>query len=404
MSQFIDESAGVNKSQPAIFPFERIPSGNPDTLVRRAYLFLEDEAWERAFLYCDVALDQEPENALAYLGELLAELHLHAKEELVDCSQPYTDNKNYQKALRFADETLSEELQSYVKKAEEKRRNAPATTPDAMVQRAFLFLEDEDWDRAFRYCDAALDKDPYYALAYLGELLSELHLHSTEELKDCTVPFSEHKYYKRALKYADEALSEELRSYHRDPAEELKDGPQGTPETLIRRAFLFLEDENWDKTYEYCDAALMQKPDFALAYLGRLLADLRLHGIEELKACKKPYMDNHNCQQALQYGDDELTKQLVGDFVIEEGHSLQKAEEPAFTPERFPDGKWRCTCGRINYSYVSTCVCGNNKSEVLKNVPKIQAAPPDEGSWICPVCHTRNAYQVLVCGCGYRHF
>ena len=29
------------------------------------------------------------------------------------------------------------------------------------------------------------------------------------------------------------------------------------------------------------------------------------------------------------------------------------------------DGGWKCTCGKTNYSYVSTCSCGKNKREVL---------------------------------------
>ena len=33
------------------------------------------------------------------------------------------------------------------------------------------------------------------------------------------------------------------------------------------------------------------------------------------------------------------------------------------------DGGWKCTCGKTNYSYVSTCSCGRNKREVL--YPKV---------------------------------
>ena len=33
------------------------------------------------------------------------------------------------------------------------------------------------------------------------------------------------------------------------------------------------------------------------------------------------------------------------------------------------DGGWKCTCGKTNYSYVSTCSCGKNKREVL--YPKV---------------------------------
>lgn len=29
------------------------------------------------------------------------------------------------------------------------------------------------------------------------------------------------------------------------------------------------------------------------------------------------------------------------------------------------NGSWNCTCGRKNFSYVSTCTCGKNKREVI---------------------------------------
>ena len=32
------------------------------------------------------------------------------------------------------------------------------------------------------------------------------------------------------------------------------------------------------------------------------------------------------------------------------------------------DGQWRCTCGRLNQKYVSTCVCGVNKRDVIKKI------------------------------------
>ena len=31
------------------------------------------------------------------------------------------------------------------------------------------------------------------------------------------------------------------------------------------------------------------------------------------------------------------------------------------------DGGWKCTCGRVNYHYVSTCWCGRNQSGVIYN-------------------------------------
>ena len=48
----------------------------------------------------------------------------------------------------------------------------------------------------------------------------------------------------------------------------------------------------------------------------------------------------------------------------------KRAEESAPKPgpaRLLSDGKWSCTCGRVNQSYTTTCPCGLNKHDVLKN-------------------------------------
>lgn len=77
-----------------------------EPLLKRAFMFLEDGNWQEADTYCEKVLDQDPENARAYLGKLMAELHIAAKEELPNCATELTQNDNYQKALRFADDAL----------------------------------------------------------------------------------------------------------------------------------------------------------------------------------------------------------------------------------------------------------------------------------------------------------
>ena len=44
------------------------PAGNAAPLLKRAFIFLEDEEWESADEYFEKVLDLEPKNAMAYLG------------------------------------------------------------------------------------------------------------------------------------------------------------------------------------------------------------------------------------------------------------------------------------------------------------------------------------------------
>ena len=77
-----------------------------EPLLKRAFMFLEDGNWQEADTYCEKVLDQDPENAQAYLGKMMAQLHITAKEELPNCATELAQNDNYQKALRFADDAL----------------------------------------------------------------------------------------------------------------------------------------------------------------------------------------------------------------------------------------------------------------------------------------------------------
>ena len=83
-------------------------------LLKRVFLFLEDGEWGRADEYCEKVLDMDPENAQAYLGKLMAELHVKNQKCLQDLAKPFDSNNNYQKILRFGDEQLKTTLIGYI--------------------------------------------------------------------------------------------------------------------------------------------------------------------------------------------------------------------------------------------------------------------------------------------------
>ena len=97
-------------------------TANTETLLKRVFMFLEDGDWDSADEYCEKVLDIDPENGKAYLGKLMAELHAKRKRDLVNCEEPFDNNKNYQKVVRFCDAVLISELKGYI--ATIKDRNA----------------------------------------------------------------------------------------------------------------------------------------------------------------------------------------------------------------------------------------------------------------------------------------
>ncbi len=93
-----------------------INGGNTNTapLLKRVFIYLEDGEWSSATEYCEKVLDQDPENALAYLGKLMAELHVREQDALRDQAEPFDSHNNYQKVLRFADDKLKVALTGYI--------------------------------------------------------------------------------------------------------------------------------------------------------------------------------------------------------------------------------------------------------------------------------------------------
>ena len=94
---------------------QQATGSNPtvESYLKRMFIFLEDGDWNSADEYSEKVLDIDPENACAYLGKLMAERKIHKREALQEQTQPLDGSNNYQKAIRFADDTLKAELQGY---------------------------------------------------------------------------------------------------------------------------------------------------------------------------------------------------------------------------------------------------------------------------------------------------
>jgi tetratricopeptide (TPR) repeat protein len=83
------------------------------SLLKRAFICLEDGEWAKADELLERALDVDPENSRAYIGKLLIELQVKEVEALAEQTEPFSQSKNYEKALRFADEHYKKLLLDY---------------------------------------------------------------------------------------------------------------------------------------------------------------------------------------------------------------------------------------------------------------------------------------------------
>ena len=85
-------------------------------------------------------------------------------------------------------------------------------------------------------------------------------------------------------------------------------------ESLLERAFMFLEDGNWNDADAYCDKVLDIDPKCAKAYLGKLMAEQEVRNCDDLSKCKEPFDDSNNFQKALRFGDEQLVNKLRSDI------------------------------------------------------------------------------------------
>jgi len=137
-------------------------AGTPtvESLVKRGYLFLEDSEWNKADEYFDKALDINPEHAPAYIGKLCVELRVRREESLGDYKELRQGKKfdkllgeyrNFQKALRFADDGYKKKLNDYDQKIKENFPKVPKGLTDESIKSEIARLEKE-----IANCDAEI--------------------------------------------------------------------------------------------------------------------------------------------------------------------------------------------------------------------------------------------------------
>ena len=81
---------------------------------------------------------------------------------------------------------------------------------------------------------------------------------------------------------------------------------------LLKRAFIFLEDGDWSSADEYCEKVLALDPECAQAYLGKLMAELRVRKVDELANCEQSFDDKDNYRKVMRFGGETLRDTLEG--------------------------------------------------------------------------------------------
>lgn len=96
---------------------------------------------------------------------------------------------------------------------------------------------------------------------------------------------------------------------------------------LLERVFLFLEDGKWQDANIYCEKVLDIDPRNAIAYLGKLMADLQVRNRKQLGDCAEPFEDKENYRKVLRFGDEKLESEMRGYIA----HIIERNENTRLT-------------------------------------------------------------------------
>lgn len=94
---------------------------------------------------------------------------------------------------------------------------------------------------------------------------------------------------------------------------------------LIKRAFLFLEDSEWNSANEYGEKVLDLDPECAEAYLIKLMAELHINKREDLKNFTDSFSNNPNYQKVIRFGDERIKSEFDEIFLSRNEKTYNKA-------------------------------------------------------------------------------
>ncbi len=81
-----------------------------------------------------------------------------------------------------------------------------------------------------------------------------------------------------------------------------------TKDSYLKRAFIFLEDEEWEKATEYSEKVLDIDPECAEAYFCKMLIDFKIPDVNTLEQSHALMSINSNFRNAIKFANEEQAK------------------------------------------------------------------------------------------------
>ena len=123
---------------------------------------------------------------------------------------------------------------------------------------------------------------------------------------------------------------------------------------LLMRVNLFLEDGDWQSADEYCERVLDLDPQNAQAYIGKMLAAMKVHKEADLAQQKDIFVNYPLYQKALRFADDKYRAVITGynQAIIDRKEAERKAAEEKRKQDLYDTalGAMKCAQGEDQYT------------------------------------------------------
>ena len=166
---------------------------NVNSLLQRAFMFLEDGDWKSADQYCEKVLDADPQNGEAYLGKLMAELNVRKREDLCTQKEMFDGKDMYKKIMRYGSETLKQEVAGYncailCHKAADKMKSAKTVWQYEQVKQMLIDI------RSFKDAEVLISK--------CDESISDIESHNEEIYQKASAMAANGDYLNSVITYS----------------------------------------------------------------------------------------------------------------------------------------------------------------------------------------------------------
>ncbi|MCL2498816.1 MAG: hypothetical protein FWE90_00590 [Defluviitaleaceae bacterium] len=204
------ESTTMFISKPTLEP----QSTDVDSMYKRALLLMENKDFNKASQLFDQVLNLQPENARAYIGQLLAEQRLTNEEQLAEHINHWQDNSLFQRAVRFADDTYKAILEEYAETAhvnliihKAKEMFLTAVNPSAIIMLLEPLRGNETAEKLLALCKT---RDNNLMQMYIQQLLDTSKCKSLDGLAQCTSGWETTPLFNQIMHIADIEMKQKL--------------------------------------------------------------------------------------------------------------------------------------------------------------------------------------------------